>query len=99
MLSHGSLWRATALWHLNLDDVVLDCVHDQIADGVQAELPHDVAAVGFHGLGAQVQQYGHFLGTLPLSEKLGNFTLAGSQRRQIRRLVPGYSMSFLQEAR
>jgi len=41
--------------HLDLDDVVLDSVHDQIADGVQAELPHDIAAMCFHGLGAQVQ--------------------------------------------
>jgi hypothetical protein len=42
--------------HLNLDDVVLDGVHHQIANRVQAEFPHDVAAMGFHGLGAQVQQ-------------------------------------------
>ena len=42
--------------HLDLDDVVLDGIHNQIADGVQAEFPHDVAAMRFHGLGAQVQE-------------------------------------------
>jgi hypothetical protein len=50
--------------HLDLDDVVLDGVDNQIADGMETEFPHDVAAMGFHGLGAQVQQRGYFLGTL-----------------------------------
>ena len=47
----SSPWRSTELGHLDLDDVVLDGVHDQIADGVQIELPHDVATMCFHGLG------------------------------------------------
>ena len=51
---HSSLWRKTEFRHLDLDDVVLDGVHDQIADGVQIELSHDVATMHFHGLGAQV---------------------------------------------
>ena len=44
------------LGHLDLDDVVLDGVHHQVADGMKAELPHDVAAMRFHSLGAEVQQ-------------------------------------------
>lgn len=47
----SSPWRGTELGHLDLDEVVLDGVHDQIADGVQIELPHDVATMCFHGLG------------------------------------------------
>ena len=42
--------------HLDLDDVVLDGIDHQIADGVQTQFPHDVAAVSLHRLGAQVQQ-------------------------------------------
>jgi|SRR5580658_1495552 hypothetical protein len=30
---------------------------------MQTELAHDIAAMSFHGLGAQVQEYGHFLRT------------------------------------
>ena len=38
---------------LDLDYVVLYGIDDQIANGVQAELPHYVAAMRFHGLCAQ----------------------------------------------
>ena len=32
--SHSRLWRTVELRELDLDDVVLDGIHDQIADGV-----------------------------------------------------------------
>jgi hypothetical protein len=32
-------------WHLDLDNVVLYRIHHQIADGVKAKFPHDVAAM------------------------------------------------------
>src|SRR5271155_3812139 len=92
---HSSLWHSTEFRHLDLDDVVLDGVHNQIADRVQIELSHNVAAMCFHGFCAQVQEYGHFLGALSFSKKLSDFTFTGSQRWQIRRFIPGYGMSFL----
>jgi hypothetical protein len=55
--------------------------------------------MSFHSLGAQIQQYSDLLGTLSFSEKLGDFTFAGGQCRQIRRRIPGYGMSLLQETR
>ena len=47
--------------HLDLNDVVLDGVNHQIADGMQAKFPHDVAAMSFYGLGAQIQKRRNFL--------------------------------------
>ena len=85
--------------HLDLDDVVLDGVYHQITDGVQAELPHDVAAMCLHGFGAQIQEYRHFLGALSFSKKLSDFPLPGGQCRQIRRFIPRNGMALLQEAR
>jgi hypothetical protein len=85
-------------WHLDLDDVVLDGVNHQVANGMQTELAHDIAAMSFHGLGAQVQEYGHFLRTFAFGKKLRSFAFARAQRRQIRRLIPAYSMPFLEEA-
>ncbi len=66
---------------MDLDDAVLDGVDDQIADGVQIQLPHDIAAMRFHGLGAQIQEYGHLLRTLAFGEKLRNFAFARGERR------------------
>src|ERR1700722_9287506 len=48
-------WRLRRLRrNLDLYEVVLDCVYHQIADGVKTQLPHDVAAVRFYRLGAQI---------------------------------------------
>jgi hypothetical protein len=55
--------------------------------------------MSFHGLGAQVQEYGHFLGTPSFSEKLSDFPFARGESRQVWRLIPGCGMSLLQEAR
>jgi hypothetical protein len=65
--------------HLDLDDIVLDGVHNQITYGVQAELSHDVAAMSFHGLRTQVQQRSNFFGTLALRKKLSDFPLPHCQ--------------------
>ena len=78
---YGSFRRAWDMRrHLDLDNVVFDGVYNQIADGVQAELPHDVAPVRLNSLGAQVQERGHFLGTFSLCEKLSDLALSGGQR-------------------
>ena len=53
---HRAFLRAAGLRrHLDLDDAVLDGIDNQIADRVQTQFPHDVAAVSLHRLGAQVQ--------------------------------------------
>ena len=46
---------------LDLYEVVSNCIHDQIPDGVKAQFPHEINAVRFDGLGAQVQKSGNFL--------------------------------------
>jgi hypothetical protein len=38
--------------HFDLDDLVLDGIHDQITNRVQVEFAHNLATVCFHGLGA-----------------------------------------------
>ncbi len=38
--------------HLDLNNIVLDRVNHQIADGMQAQFPHDIAAMSFHRFGA-----------------------------------------------
>ena len=38
--------------NLDLDNVVLHCVDDQVSNGVDTELAHDVTAMRFRGLGA-----------------------------------------------
>ena len=55
-LSRRALGRASELRRrLDLNDVVLDRIDNQIADGVQAKFPHNVTAMCLHGLSAQVQ--------------------------------------------
>ena len=49
----------------------------KIADGVEAQLPHDVAAVSLHGLGAQVQQAGDFLRAVAFCQQLSDLAFAG----------------------
>src|ERR1700677_1632525 len=85
--------------HLDLDDVVLDGIHNQIANRVQAELPHDVAAMSFDRLGAQVEHRCDFLGALPFRKKLSDFALADGQGRQIGRFVPSYDMPLVEKSR
>ena len=48
---------------------------------MKAQLPHDIAAVSFDGLGAQVQQAGDFFGAVAFRQQLRDLTLARRQRR------------------
>src|SRR5258708_2947985 len=41
--------------HFDLNNVVLDGVHHQIADRMKTQFAHDVAAMRFHGLCTEVQ--------------------------------------------
>ena len=63
--------------HLHLNNVVLDRVNDQVADRVETQFPHDIAAVCFRGFGAQVQQRRYFFRALSFRQQLSNFALPG----------------------
>src|ERR1700722_966159 len=73
--------------NLDLYEVVLDCVHHQIANGVKTQLPHDVASVRFYRLGAQVQQAGNFFRAISFRQQLRNLALSSGQSRQLGSLV------------
>jgi hypothetical protein len=53
-------------WHTqfgsHLDDVVSHGIQNQLADGMQSKLSHDIAAVSFGSLNAQIEMTGHFFG-------------------------------------
>src|ERR1700747_1033883 len=69
-------------WLRNLDNVVANRVQHQLAQTVEIEFAHDVAAVCLRRLHAEVQYYGDFLCTLSLSEKLQDFPFTCCQPRQ-----------------
>jgi len=50
------------------------------------------AAMSFHGLGAQIQQRGYFLGTLAFSQQLSDFTFPNRQSGQAGRFIAGDDM-------
>jgi hypothetical protein len=62
-----------------LDDFVADGVHNEVGEGMKAELEHDIGAVGFGGVDADVEERGDFLVALAFGEKLENFAFAGSE--------------------
>src|ERR1700722_7675320 len=98
ILSHSGLRRTELWWHLDLDDVVVDGVNHQVANGIEKGLLHYTSASFFLGLGGPAQEDGHFPRTFAFGKKLRNFAFAHGQRRQIRRLIPGYGMPLLEEA-
>jgi hypothetical protein len=55
-LRHCGLWAGRLRRHLNLDNVVLDGIDDQVADRMQTEFAHNIAAMGFDSLGAQTKE-------------------------------------------
>ena len=74
----GSFRRQSCL---DLYDVVSNGIHDQIPDGVKVQFPHEIDAVRFDGLGAQVQKTGNFLCGFAFREQLRDLTLACGQCR------------------
>jgi hypothetical protein len=73
--------------HLDLNDIVLDRVDHKIADRVEAQLPHNVAAMRFHGLRAQIQQRRNLFRALPFRQQLSNLAFSDGQRWKIRGLI------------
>ena len=69
--------RVAIGWNLDLNDLVLDGVHNQVTNGVQTEFSHNVAAMCFHCFRAQVEQRGRLLGTFSLCKELRDFSLPG----------------------
>jgi hypothetical protein len=61
---------------LRLDNVMMNGVADQGADGAETELMHDLRAVGFDRLDTEAQRGGYLFVTLPLGEQLQHFALA-----------------------
>jgi len=59
-----------------LDDVVADGVEDELGEGVEIEFEHDVGAVGFGGVDADVEEVGDFLVAFAFGEELEDFTFA-----------------------
>src|SRR6266700_1901022 len=59
----------------NLDDAVAHGIEDKLTNRMEPELPHDIAAVSLSRLHAQVKMARHFLGRLPLSQKLHHLAL------------------------
>src|SRR5579883_751781 len=60
-----------------LDDFVADGVEDEIGEGVEAELEHDVGAMSFGGVDADVEKSGDLLVGFTLGEELEDFAFAG----------------------
>ena len=69
-----------------MDDVIADGVHDQFGEGVEVEFEHDVGAVGFGGVDADVEEVGDFLVAFAFGEELEDFALA---RRETEAGRPG----------
>jgi hypothetical protein len=61
----------------NLRDSLAKSVKGQVGDRMQIKLAHDVGAVGFSRLYAEIQGDSHFLAGFPLRQKLHHFPLAG----------------------
>jgi len=64
-----------------LDDVVADGVEDELGEGVEIEFEHDVGAVGFGGVDADVEEIGDFLVGLAFGEELEDFAFARGEAR------------------
>ena len=52
---------------------------DQFGEGVEAELEHDIGAVGFGGVDADGEKVGHFFIGFAFGEELKNFAFTGSE--------------------
>src|SRR5712691_11848183 len=64
---------------LRLDDLVADGKPNEITNGMQVELSHDVCAMSFRSFVADAQYNSHLLGVLAFGKKLQHFALAGRE--------------------
>src|SRR4051812_28303402 len=58
-----------------LNDLVANCVTDQIADRSEAKFAHDIRAMGLDSLDAHAQCRGGFLVAPPLGQQLNDLAL------------------------
>src|SRR5690348_67630 len=70
-----------------LDDAVANGVADQIADGVEIQLGHDVRPVRLHGFDADIQCVGHFFVGFSLGDQLNDLALAWTDQARRRSSV------------
>src|ERR1700687_929187 len=84
--------------HIDLNDVVLHRVDDDIANRVKSQFTHDVAAMSFRGLRAEIEDRGDFLGALALRQELNHLALARRQLRQLRGLTLKLAVTFVEES-
>ena len=61
------------------DEIVADGVVDELGEGMEIELEHDVGAMGFRGVDADVEEGGDLLVRFALGKKLQDFAFAGSE--------------------
>src|SRR5208282_3630862 len=95
----GGAFCRSGRGHLHLDNIVLDSIHNQIANRLDVEFAHDVAAMCLRSLGAQVQKTSYFLRAFSLRQELNHFALARGQCRQPRRLSIGRFVALVKKAR
>ena len=55
-------------------------IADQAGNMANAEPVHKLTAMGFDGLGAEMQEAGNLLGGMPFGNQLEDFALADGQR-------------------
>src|SRR5271168_2641171 len=60
-----------------LDDLILYCVADDLADGMHLEFSHDIRPMSFGCLNAYPQSHSNLLAALALSKKLHDFAFPG----------------------
>ena len=68
-------------WLRHLDNAVANCVQHQLAQTMETEFAHDVAAVSFRRLHAEIEHHRDFFGALSFRQELYDFPLAPCQPR------------------
>ena len=66
-------------WPSGSNDVVADGVHDHLGQRVEVQLKHDVGAVSFGRIDADVEETGDFLVALAFGEELEDLPFAWCQ--------------------
>jgi hypothetical protein len=63
----------------SVNDTIAHCVENQLRRIVQVELFEDVAAMGFHGVGADIQLGSNLLVAFAFGQQLEDFALASGE--------------------
>src|ERR1039458_7495406 len=76
----GSRYSGAGDWVWLGNDALADGVENQLGDSAQVQLLHDVGAVGFDGIDAEIEQGGDFLARLALGDELQDLPFAGGEQ-------------------